>query len=196
MCAPINRVGFSLIVTRPQKRPWSVNVGVDCSPGVAGFLQRAIRFVDPVALRKASEIIIGVKLCRRGVLETWCSRCFSYRSNLLETSASLNSSTGIWRLTDTVIVSSQCVCGSDLVDFREHEAAAEASHKMRFSLGQQSGGCFFSVEVCGFFCCLTCPIWHGATQTCTRTRTTKTQSFSTLRNSQLKWRSWKRALRS
>ena len=43
VCAPINRVGFSLIVTRPQKRPLSVN-GVDCSRGVAGCLQRA-RFV-------------------------------------------------------------------------------------------------------------------------------------------------------
>ena len=100
-----------------------------------------------------------------------------------------------WRITDTVIVSSQGVCGSDLIDHREHEAAAEASHKMLCASRQQSGGCFFSVEVCGFSCCLTCPIRHGATQTCTRTRTTKTQSLSTLRSSQLKWSSWKLALR-
>ena len=82
-------------------------------------------------------------------------------------------------------MSSQGVCGSDLIDHREHEAAAEASHKMRCAFGQQSGGCFFSVEVCVFSCCLTCPIRHGATQTCTRTRTRKTQSLSTLRHSQL-----------
>ena len=35
-----------------------------------------------------------------------------------------------------------------------------------------------------------------ATQTCTRTRTTKTQSLSTLRHSQLKRRSWVLALRT
>ena len=60
-------------------------------------------------------------------------------------------------LTDTIIVSSQGICGSDLIDHRQREAAAEASHKMRCAFGQQSGGGFFSVEVCGFSCCLTVP---------------------------------------
>ena len=87
-----------------------------------------------------------VKLCRRGILETWCSRCFSCRSNLLGTSASLPSSTGTWRITDTVIVSSQGVCGSDLIDHREHEAAAEASHKMLCAFWSAKWWLFF---LCG-----------------------------------------------
>ena len=44
---------------------------------------------------------------------------------------------------------------------------------MRCAFGQQSGGCFFSVEVCVFSCCVTCPIRHGATQTSHKNKNNK-----------------------
>ena len=136
-----------------------------------------VRAQDPVALREASEIIIGEAVQER------CSGIVVQQMLFLQIQSSGNQRVvaflrpEIWRFTDTIIVSSQ---GIDLIDHREHEAAAEASHKMRCAFGQHRIGCFFSVEICGFSCCLTCPIRHGAMQTCKRTRTTKTQSLSTL----------------
>ena len=78
----------------------------------------------------------------------------------------------------------------DFIDRLEQEAAAEASPQGVLCAVAQLV-VVVSDDLCAFSYCLTCTIRHGATESCTRTRTKETQRLSKLRNSQLKWRSRK-----
>ena len=146
-----------------------------------------VRAQDLGALREASEIIIGEAVQER------------YLGNVVQQMLFLHfQSSGNQRIA--------AFFHRNLAPHRHrHRELRQWSHWPPWTRGRSRGKpqnvlcvwsakwwLFFSVEVCVFSCCLTCPIRHGATQTCTRT--TKTQSLSTLRHSQLKRRSWVLAL--